>query len=84
MVLYAAVARRAGVRLHTAAHGRAVLLVDATRTPAVALDPGCAVRGSPDAVAWICPHAFAAMQIDALANRFCERGRLDHAIRALG
>ena len=24
------------------------------------------------------------MQIDALANRFCERGRLDHAIRALG
>jgi hypothetical protein len=83
VIVYAAVARRAGVRLQPASRGRSVLLVDASQSPAVALDPACSVRGTPDSVAWTCPHALSALMLEALAARYLERGEDANAIRSL-
>jgi hypothetical protein len=60
-----------------------VLLVDASQAPAVALDPACSLRGTPDGVTWTCPHALSALLLEALASRFLERGEHPNAIRSL-
>jgi hypothetical protein len=83
VIVYAAIARRTGLRLQPASRGRSVLLVDASQSPAVALDPACAVRGTPDSVTWACPHALSALLLEALASRYLERGDPASAIRSL-
>lgn len=83
MIVYAAIARRAGVRLHPVGGGRFVILADPSSTPAVAFDPIGVPRRVPRTIGWVCPHVFGTMILEALSGRLVERGEIDIAARAL-
>jgi regulator of sirC expression with transglutaminase-like and TPR domain len=54
VIVYAAIARRAGVRLHPVGGGRFVILADPSSTPAVAFDPIGVPRRVPRTIGWVC------------------------------
>ena len=82
VIVYAAVARRAGVTLYPVGNERFVILADGSSSPTIAIDPTAGGRRPPAAVAWLCPHVVGVMVLQALSVRFLERGELEASIRA--
>lgn len=83
VIVYAAVARRAGFDLHPIGNERVVLLADNSASPPLAVDPVPGGRRVPGELRWLCPHVVGALMLGALAVRWRQAGELRLALRAL-
>ena len=81
-IVYAAVARRAGLTLHPVGNERVVMLADLSARPTIVLDPAEPCRRPPRSIGWLCPHVVGAALLEALLVRYLERGEIETAIRA--
>jgi Transglutaminase-like superfamily len=79
-VVYAAVARRAGVELNPIES--VCMLGNPSADPPLAIDPAPRSRPPPRPARWLCPHIVALMLINAIGTRYLMRGDLARAIRA--
>lgn len=81
-IVYAGVARRAGVELFPIGDSRMVLLGDPEPQPPLAIDPVPGGRRLPAEMRWMCPHLVALRMLETLRGLYLNRGDLARAIRA--
>jgi regulator of sirC expression with transglutaminase-like and TPR domain len=81
-ILYAAVARRAGLELWLVGDECEVILASPRCEPPVAVDPVPGGRELQHEMRWLCPHMVAFRLINAIGERYLRRGDLARGIRA--